>query len=342
MMYRKLMVPLDGSTLSEKALPYVIRLANRLEAEVLLLRVVETQTLLTTTPQHRKEALQKGEAYLQQIRRVITDPGFLPYLKPDQVQTLCVYGSAVEEISRAATSEKVDMSIMTTHGRNGLSRLVAGSVASRVLHDVALPLMLIRPTEQKYSQLLEETLYGLGEPTTTCLDDSGGGQILLALDGSPEAAAGIEPAIELARKLGSTLHLLKVMEPAIPVVYSDMYGLSYTQDQIDRMDAENTMQAHSYLDKIQKQVQGSGLECVKVIKMGKPAREILGYSRQIGAQAIIMTSHKRSEIAQFFLGNIAQAVLHESHLPVLMVPTVLYLKETDTSPAEQPVAVVSK
>ncbi len=341
MMYRKIMVPLDGSTLSEKALPYVIRLANRLEADVLLLRVVETQTLRTTSPNHRLEAIQKGEAYLHQIRRVITDPGLLPYLKPDQVQTLCVYGSPVEAISQAAATEKVDMSIMTTHGRNGLSRLVAGSVASRVLHDVALPVMLIRPVEQKYGQLLQETLYGLGEPNTSCLDNRGG-QLLLTLDGSPEAAAAIEPAIELARKLGSTLHLLNVIEPNIPVVYSDMYALSYTQEQLEKTDAENIAQEQSYLGKIQKQVQASGLECVKVIKMGKPAREILDYSQQIGAQAIIMTSHKRSEMAHFFLGNIAQAVLHESHLPVLMVPTVLYLKEKVTTPAEQLVPVASQ
>ncbi len=341
MMYRKIMVPLDGSTLSEKVLPFVIRLANRLESEVLLLRVVETQTLLTTTPLHRQESIQKGEAYLHQIRRVITEPGYLPYLKPDQVQTLCVYGSPVEEICRAATTEKVDMNIMTTHGRNGLSRLVAGSVASRVLHDVALPVMLIRPVEQKYGQLLQETLYGLGEPNTTCLDDKDG-QILLALDGSAEAAAAIEPAIELGRKLGSTLHLLNVIEPAIPVGYGEMYGLIYNQDQIDGTDSQNVAQARIYLDKIQKQVQDSGLKCVKVIKMGKPAREILDYSQLIGAQAIIMTSHKRSEMAHFFLGSVAQAALHESHLPVLMVPTALYLKETVTSIAEQPVPVVSQ
>ncbi len=220
-MYRKIMVPLDGSTLSEKVLPFVIRLANRLQAQVLLLRVVETQTLLTTTPLHRQEAIQKGEAYLHQIRRVITDPGHLPYLKPGQVQTLCVYGSPVEEICRVAATEKVDMNIMTTHRRNGLSRLVAGSVASRVLHDVALPVMLIRPVEQKYSQLLQETLYGMGEPNTTCLDESSG-HLLLALDGSAEAAAAIEPAIELTRKLGSTLHLLNVIEPKYPLKKSGL------------------------------------------------------------------------------------------------------------------------
>ncbi len=341
MMYRKIMVPLDGSTLSEKALPYVIRLANRLEAEVLLLRVVETHTLLTTTPKHRQEAIQKGEAYLHQIRRVITDPGLLPYLKPDQIQTLCVYGSPVEEISRAATTEKADLIAMTTHGRNGLSRLVAGSIASRVLHDVALPVMLIRPVEQKYGQLLQETIYGLGEPDTTCLDDTCG-HLLITLDGSPEAAAAIEPAIELARKMGSTLHLLSVIVPTISEVYGEIDGISYDQTRIEINNAKKAAQARNYLDKIQKQVQANGVECVKMIKVGNPAREILDYSQHIGAQAIIMTSHKRSEIAHFFLDSVAQAVLHESHLPVLMVPTVLYLKETDTSPAEQPVPVVSQ
>ena len=77
--------------------------------------------------------------------------------------------------------------------------------------------------------MIKETLYGLGEPDTTCLEDSGS-HLLLTLDGSAEAATAIEPAIELARrKMGATLHLLRVVVLTISEVYGEIDRISYDQ-----------------------------------------------------------------------------------------------------------------
>ena len=86
MMYRKIIVPLDGSILSEKALPYVIRLSNQLEAKVLLIKVVDTSSKFwPASPFQQSLALLEGQEYLTQVRRVITDPNLKPCLDPDRV-----------------------------------------------------------------------------------------------------------------------------------------------------------------------------------------------------------------------------------------------------------------
>jgi nucleotide-binding universal stress UspA family protein len=317
-MYSKILVPLDGSMLAEKALPYAIKLANTFQATLLLMRAVEVPTLTVDSPDTEREVINNAENYLKEIRATLTKPDSKLHLDTEKLQTLVVYGNPVEQLTALAPIEKVDLILMTTHGRSGVSRLVAGSVAGRVLHRSTVPVMLIRPTEVKSDQLLQEILRGVREPFSTCFEAQQC-KVVLTLDGQPLSEKALDPAIELAQKLRATLHLLTVVFPAPPMLYGDLVGLGYNQTEIDQIDKKLVEDASKYLIRIQEKVSAKGVESVIAVRSGGSSDEIVAYALKIKASALVMATHARGETSHMFTGSIAEEVMRKSHLPVLMV-----------------------
>ena len=145
-MYESILVPLDGSECAEEILPHVEELVSRLDAEVVLLRVVDNApaSVTTTAAQLRKEDVEseqkEAESYLAEQAQKLRDKGM-------EVRTSLLYGSAVGAIIEAAKNESVDLIAMGSHGRSGLGHAFYGSVALGVLHRVDRPLLLVRPPE---------------------------------------------------------------------------------------------------------------------------------------------------------------------------------------------------
>ena len=140
-MFKKILVPLDGSKLAEKILPQVEELVKFSGAEVHLLRVVMTYDI---DPQKDKEHLQKlsGEAqeYLDQVAARLKKSGI-------QVSATVTHGKDAVQICDYASEKKFHLIAMSTHGRSGLGRWTRGSVADKVLHCSSVPVMLFRVTE---------------------------------------------------------------------------------------------------------------------------------------------------------------------------------------------------
>jgi nucleotide-binding universal stress UspA family protein len=140
-MFKKILVPLDGSKLAEKILPQVEELVKFSGAEVHLLRVVMTYDL---APKENREHLQKlsGEAqeYLDQVSARLQKSGL-------QVSATVAYGKDAVQICDYASEKKFNLIAMSTHGRSGLGRWTLGSVADKVLHCSIVPVMLFRATE---------------------------------------------------------------------------------------------------------------------------------------------------------------------------------------------------
>ena len=145
-MYESILVPLDGSGCAEAILPHVEELAGGLEAELILLRVVDNApaSVTTTAAQLRKEDVEaeqkEAESYLTAQEKKLREKGI-------KVRTILLYGTAVGAIIEAAKEENVDLIAMGSHGRSGLSHAFYGSVASGVLHRVDRPLLLVRPEQ---------------------------------------------------------------------------------------------------------------------------------------------------------------------------------------------------
>jgi nucleotide-binding universal stress UspA family protein len=144
-MYKKILVPLDGSDRAEAILPHVKDLASCYRAEVLFLQVIEPNVLYTSPYDAYPEInlaeyegrIPEAEEYLKQLVDEYLADGLVANY---QVK----YGSVVSAILEIAEAENVDLIAMVSHGRTGLSRVFYGSVAAGVLHRIDRPLLLIR------------------------------------------------------------------------------------------------------------------------------------------------------------------------------------------------------
>ncbi len=152
-MYKKILVPLDGSAFSEVVLPHVEDIAARMEAEVVLVRVVQyvadylaaSSTLAAGSPmvlasiKEGDEAVrQEAGKYLMGIASLLSDKGL-------KVKSDVRFGPVAENILDAADEKNADLIAMSTHGRSGVARWLVGSVADRIVHGANVPVLLVRP-----------------------------------------------------------------------------------------------------------------------------------------------------------------------------------------------------
>ncbi len=148
-MYQRILVPLDGSILSEAVLPHAENLANALNAEIVLLHVDVSpapifdphESPLEPEPQEVKIMHADEKFYLKKLCNKLEQKGLhATYLLRD--------GMVADTILDVADSMQADLIAMTTHGRTGMVRLLLGSVAEQVVHRSKIPIILIRPAAQ--------------------------------------------------------------------------------------------------------------------------------------------------------------------------------------------------
>jgi nucleotide-binding universal stress UspA family protein len=148
-MYHKILVPLDGSALSELALPHAEALAQHFNSEIILIRVCQPvampleiyPTLAGVSYDYSVELQAQVEKetkiYLVDLQK-----------KVQQANIKCRYmaleGFIPDIILEVAEKERVDLIVMSTHGRSGISRWVYGSVAAKVLQAAHCPVFLVR------------------------------------------------------------------------------------------------------------------------------------------------------------------------------------------------------
>jgi len=142
-MYKKILVPLDGSSLAEKALEQAEPLAKAFDSEILLFQVVHFMPIygspelvapLIVDERHKEFA----EKYLAGLLKVMEGKGL-------KVQAVVKTGQQVAvEIIDFAKGNRVDLIVMCTRGRSGISRWVLGSTAHKVITRAETPLLLLR------------------------------------------------------------------------------------------------------------------------------------------------------------------------------------------------------
>jgi len=137
-MFKKILVPLDGSALAEAILPQVTELARVPDAELVILRVALAHAFPGADPTEAQlQAVRESEKYLEEVGKGLKGAGL-------RVSSVVRYGHAAEEILDHAAFAGIDLIAMSTHGRTGVSRWVLGSVAEKVLRASSMPLLLVR------------------------------------------------------------------------------------------------------------------------------------------------------------------------------------------------------
>ena len=132
MIYKRILLPLDGSELAERALPHAIAQGQGFGAELVLLRVAE---MIAHT---------RGE-YLKHIAEQVQEESV-------QVETAVVEGRPSVAITWFAETSDIDMIVLCTRGRSGFSRWLMGSVADRVVRGATLPVLLVRASKESAGQ----------------------------------------------------------------------------------------------------------------------------------------------------------------------------------------------
>ena len=146
-MLKKILVPLDGSELAEKALPYAQALAQKFEAQLILVRILPP--LIVTPNQDEQASLLAGIYRLREVEAdsYLTNIGIRLQKLNLNIQVERLEGSPVAEmILELAEDKGVDVIVMSTHGYSGNKRWIYGSVANKVLQHAPCPVFLVRPT----------------------------------------------------------------------------------------------------------------------------------------------------------------------------------------------------
>jgi nucleotide-binding universal stress UspA family protein len=149
-MIHKILVPLDGSQLAEQALPYARSLAQKYEAELILLMVIPPLSLPVLadpyggvlykypTEEEMNKHQQAAQTYLSDLQKSLRQQNIVTHIQ------VLEDTSIADGIVGVASEEAVDVIVKTTHGRSGLSRWVYGSVATKVLQEAPCPIFLVR------------------------------------------------------------------------------------------------------------------------------------------------------------------------------------------------------
>ena len=141
-MYQRILLPLDGSALSEQALPYAAAQAECFQAELILLRVLPP---LPTSRGQESSARKWAEVYTADLARQYLE-NIAATIQEQNVRTqiTIIEGHPPQDIVEYAEANDVDMIVMCTRGHTGFSRWLMGSVADRVMRGANVPVLLVR------------------------------------------------------------------------------------------------------------------------------------------------------------------------------------------------------
>ena len=148
-MYSKILVPLDGSPLAERALEPALEMARTTGSEIILLEAV--QDSLAAVPEARyhvplKETYRSAILSMKYLQNIASR--LRPHVK--KVRWHVEEGDPTDAILSFAHNENVDLIVMGTHGRTGLSRVVMGSVAEKVTVTTHRPVVLVKPDRSTF------------------------------------------------------------------------------------------------------------------------------------------------------------------------------------------------
>jgi nucleotide-binding universal stress UspA family protein len=304
-MLRSILVPLDGSTFGEHALPMAAALARRAGAVLHLVHVhqaevpvaVEGFAVLNTDDLHvRQDEL----SYLADASRRVAEKA------PVSLKTALLEGAGdvVEGLKSYVQRESIDLVVMSTHARGAVGRFWLGSVADDLAHEMDRPLLLVRPHEGKPDLRRE-----------FCLRS-----ILVPLDGTMLAEQALEPAVELGKLFDAELDLVRVNLPPVMPTYlpEGMATISLPEPMQDLQQREEE-EARNYLGGVAAKMTADGARVrTHVIRQASPAAGILTEAKAEHADLIAMETHGRRGFARLFIGSVADEVLRGGAAPVLL------------------------
>ncbi len=296
-MYTHLLVPLDGSSLAEQALPAAAYLAGRLPARITLLHLIERNP--PNEVHHDRHLTQAAEAtaYLEDIRRRAF---------PATVSVEChVHTAEIDDVARSIVEHigelAPDLVVMCTHGHGGVRRRLFGSKAQQVIALEKIPILLIPPAQQ-------------AAPDFHCT------RVVVPVDGNTEHEQGLRTAADLAHLCQAALHLVFVIPTVDRLKGEDAATgrlLPHTMAAILDMQQE---EAAEYLGCHIVNLREAGLMVSAEAARGDAVAAIVAAAKTQGADLIVMGTHGKTAMDAFWSGSLTPIVVDRSPVPLLLVP----------------------
>jgi nucleotide-binding universal stress UspA family protein len=291
-MYKRILVPVDGSPCSERAARLACRLARVGEAGIVFTHVLRERGQRAGGEEASARARSLGTALLERWERICSDcvPSSARLVEGAEVAAVIV---------QTAHSEGCDLIAMGTHGREGLPRLLLGSVAERVSRLSGAPVLLVRASRERSEERLAI------------------GQIVVAVDGSEPGNLALDHAIDLARSLSAGLTIVHAVgEPVVPIDVMGVYLDAGAQATYEKM---RTLGERILREAKERAI---GLEAnTLLLQVGQQrvGDAIAAFADDVQADLVVLGTHGRTGLDRWLLGSVAERVAHRATVPTLLV-----------------------
>ncbi|MEI6351327.1 MAG: universal stress protein [Verrucomicrobiota bacterium] len=299
-MFKRLIIPLDGSRLSESVLPTAIYVAEKLQATVILVHVIEKNAPKQIHGEPHLSDPGEAEAYLEEVQR----SRFPASIRVERH----VHSTAIADVARSivehAKELESDLVIMCTHGQSGLRKLLFGSIAQQVVA-LRVPVLLVRPMDDGSAPAPS------GKP------------FMVPLDGSEVREQALTVAAAMAAACGAAVKLLMVvptLDTLSGVETTSRLLLPATTQELLALAREDAV---DYLKGLVAQLTGEGADASARIRRGDPAETIVNEAQDLDVDFIVMATAGKAGLDAFWSGSVAPKVSSRTHLPLLLLPTVL-------------------
>jgi len=297
---QKILFPTDFSDTSSAALGHALMLADRFRASLIMLHAAAPgESAQSLRFPEIEPATDEIEARLEeQLEKII---GAEPTHNLHIERVVHQNHDPVEEICSFADARQIDLIIMGTHGRTGLSHWLSGSIAENVVRNANCPVMTVRASKQS----VEVTPYF---------------DILVPIDFSLHAQKALRYGLTLAQRFEANLHLLHVLDQPIHPAH---YGLG--EDLLIRMNPEVPRRSHDELRRLVAATGAVNVACQTHVCEGRAYGEIVRFAAEHECDLVVMGTHGLSGLEHFLLGGTTEKVMRHVSCPVLAVK----LKERD-------------
>ncbi len=294
-MFRNILVPLDGSRLSEAALEPAAVLASKLGSHVMLLHIIEQDAPAEVHKEHHLTNPDEAEAYLKEVAA----RAFPPEIPVEtHVHSAPVSDVAKSIVEHASAEFEPDLIVTCTHGRGGMRDMLFGSIAQQVVAQGKTPLLIVRPGSPKFELA---TMLAPIDPDS--MHD----------DGLPLAEA-------LAKAFDAKLYLLSVV-PTFGTLTGEQAAASSlmpgtTLAMLDIREENARKHLRSHLDSLQaRQIRGAA-----EVARGDPASTITKIAGEIHADMVVLSTHGRAGASAFWARSVAPHVAQKITIPLLLIP----------------------
>ncbi|MFC6723602.1 universal stress protein [Halobium palmae] len=283
-MYENILLPFDGSEGASEVLHHASEIAHWADATIHVLYVADTtRDSVTVVRGETVDTLeQEGEEIVEEAAKTL-DTLAVSY------ETDVVQGNPAPTIVEYAERYDLDLVVMPTHGREGVSRYLIGSVSEKVVRLSSVPVLTVRMQP-------DETLVFPYE------------NVLIPTDGSAAATYAADHLLELAAALDATVHVLSVVDDT-------SLGLD-VRSEVSGKDLEET--ATDAVDTVVSKAEARGVtKTVRHVEYGSPVEEILGSIESNVIHAVGMGTTGRRGTDRILLGSVAEKTVRSAPVPVM-------------------------